>query len=136
MTSSARKRPEWIGKTPDTAAPSWVKDRILRVQDDRCAECRNDFCAQLRPEFDHIIALINLGENRESNLRALCGPCHGKKTAADVALKAKVARVRGNHLGLKPRSSRPVGGWNAKNFIQTLDGTVLHRATRQPVTRR
>ncbi|SEB78447.1 MULTISPECIES: HNH endonuclease [Rhodobacterales] len=136
MTPTARKHPEWIGKTPDTAVPSWVKSRILDAQDGRCAECRNDFCAQLRPEFDHITALINLGENRESNLQALCGPCHGKKTAADVALKAKVARVRGNHLGLKPKSSRPVGGQNAKNFIIQPGGRVLHRDTREPVTRR
>jgi hypothetical protein len=30
-----------------------------------------------RPEFDHHDALINGGENRETNLRALCGNCHG-----------------------------------------------------------
>ncbi len=66
----------------------------------------------------------------------VCALCHDKKAVADVALKAKVAWVRGNHLGLKPKSSRPVGGRNAKNFIIKLDGTVLHRATREPGTRR
>lgn len=136
MTSTARKRPEWIGKTPDAAPPSWVKSRVLAAQGDCCANCGNAFSARLLPEFDHITALINLGENRESNLQALCGPCHGQKTAADVALKAKVARVRGNHLGIKPKSSRPVGGQNAKNYIIQPGGRVLHRDTREPVTRR
>ncbi|MCL4065320.1 HNH endonuclease [Pseudomonas sp. GX19020] len=135
MSHTARKRPEWIGKTPDTAVPSWVKSRVLASQGDCCANCRNAFSARLRPEFDHITALINLGENRESNLQALCGPCHSQKTAADVALKAKVARVRGKHLNLKPKSSRPVGGWLNERFIKMPGGEVLDRATRLPVTR-
>jgi 5-methylcytosine-specific restriction endonuclease McrA len=59
-----------------------------------------------KPEFDHIIPLIAGGENRESNIQALCTICHGNKTAVDVREKSKVARIRVRHLGLK-KPKRP-----------------------------
>lgn len=98
-----RATPEWIGKTDETPAPPRVKARIVLAQDGICAcGCGVKLGAAGEPiEFDHTVALINGGENRETNLRALRRPCHGVKTRADVAEKAKVARVRGKHLGLK-----------------------------------
>jgi hypothetical protein len=55
-------------------------------------------------ECDHVIALKNGGENRESNLApALVAP-HKKKTKADVKEKSIIARVRGKHIGtIKPQ---------------------------------
>lgn len=100
-----RSTPEWIGKTDETAAPSRVKARIVLAQEGVCAcGCGMKLGAAGEGiEFDHIIALINGGENREANLRALRRPCHAIKTRADVAEKAKVARVRAKHLGLGPK---------------------------------
>ena len=104
MTRTARKRPEWVGKTPDTAAPSWVKDRILMAQDDRCAECRNDFCAQLRPEFDHITALINLGENRESKGLLVKGQLNmGVQRAREAYELLKAGDIDGLSIGYRIR---------------------------------
>ncbi len=137
MTASSRRRlPEWIGRTPDTAIPPRVALRVVDDQGGRCAGCCGVFGPTLPQQIDHITALINGGENRQSNLRALCIPCHAMKTTADVALKSTVARKRGKHLGIVTRSKRPIGGWNARKFVKTLDGRVLDRATRTEITRR
>lgn len=76
------------------------------------------FSARIRPEFDHIVALANGGEHREANLRALCLEEHRVKTAADMAVKKKIARVKRKHLGLENKRSRfataRTGKWKAK----------------------
>lgn len=122
-----RAVPEWIGATDDTAIPPRVKARVLDRAGGCCEDCGRAFTPQTPPEIDHATALINGGENREANLRALCGFCHGAKTAEDVAQKAKVARVRAKHLGLKDRPKMPVGGWAALKFKRMPDGRVVPR---------
>jgi 5-methylcytosine-specific restriction endonuclease McrA len=52
-------------------------------------------------DLDHVKALINGGENRESNLKPAHRKCHVEKTAADVAEKARIAAVRKKHLGIR-----------------------------------
>lgn len=122
-----RPVPEWHGTRPETALPARVKLRILAQQEDCCAECGRQFSPACPPEFDHERALVNGGQNRESNLRALCEFCHAPKTARDVAEKAKVARVRAKHLGLKEKPRVPVGGWAALKFKRMPDGRVVPR---------
>lgn len=124
---------EWIGKTPETVIPPRVKERILIAQDHRCANCGNQFRPALRPEFDHVTALINGGENREGNLQALCDLCHTPKTADDVAMKSTVARKKRRHLGLDNRPKVPVGGWAAKRFKKMPDGRIVDRNTGETV---
>jgi 5-methylcytosine-specific restriction enzyme A len=97
----SRSTPEWIGANDDTAIPARVKLRIHTKAEGKCATCGN---APLFVQFDHTIPLILGGENRESNLRILCVPCHKAKTKLDVKLKAKVARVRRRHLGICQKS--------------------------------
>ena len=104
----SRSVKEWIGKTDDTPVPPRVKLRILRDQNDRCAgmvgadrRCPVIFDARNKPEFDHVVALVNGGRNREENLRALCKNCHRDKTDADVDEKSKVNAIKAKHLGLK-----------------------------------
>ena len=71
-------------------------------------------------EVDHIVAIINGGENRETNLQALCSSCHAAKTAGDVAEKASVSRVKAKHVGVKKKPSgrgfqtNRDGKWKAK----------------------
>lgn len=99
---------EWIGKTPDSKIPDRVRDRVFKRDDGRCHLSGR----VIRPgdswDCDHVIALINGGENRESNLAPALRDKHREKTATDVALKAKDARVRKKHLGL--RKKRTIGG--------------------------
>lgn len=123
-----RDVPEWIGKTDDTPAPPRVKARIVLAQGGICAcGCGVKLgAAGERIEFDHEVALINGGENRETNLRALRRPCHTPKTKADVAEKAKVARVRNKNLGLhRPKSTLP--GSKGSKWKRRIDGTTVRR---------
>lgn len=87
---------EWIGDTDDQRAPKRVRDRI-RDRHPTCYICGRDFSDGKKVALDHVKALVNGGENRESNLRPVHVACHAKKTAADVAEKAKVAAQRQKH---------------------------------------
>lgn len=95
---------EWIGKNDDARIPDRVQDRVAAKTNDCCAICGRP----AKPgEVDHVIPLILGGKHREANLQWLCVPCHTAKTALDVKLKAKVARVRKRNLGIrKPRTIR------------------------------
>jgi len=97
----------WIAKHDDEAIPFRVRSRIFDKANGKCVACGRD----LRPghwQADHVIPLIIGGKHAESNLQPLCDvPCHQNKTRLDVKLKAKVARVRKLHLGIKkPRTIR------------------------------
>ncbi|WP_420003226.1 HNH endonuclease [Arenibacterium sp. LLYu02] len=125
---SARSVPEWIGNRPETVAPPRVKARIILAQEGVCGcgcGVRLGMAGELI-EFDHTQALINGGENRESNLRALRKPCHRVKTSEDVAQKATEARKRNKHLGLhQPKGTIP--GSKGTRWKRKVDGTVVPR---------
>lgn len=117
---------EWVGKTDNAPVPDRVKLRVLDRQGGKCPETGMLFGPQNPPEFDHIISLINGGENRESNIQALSSWAHKQKTKNDVAQKAKTARVRKKHLGIhRPKAALP-GGKQSK-FKRKVDGTVVLR---------
>lgn len=114
---------EWIGKTPDSRPPPHVRLRIFDRYDGVCHWSG----IKIRPgdhwDVDHVQALCNGGENRESNMAPiLCGKPHKEKTAKDVAEKAAVYRKRSAHLGLKPKRS-PL---KSRGFSKS---TGQHRAT-------
>lgn len=92
----ARYVAEWIADTDDQRAPKRVRDRI-RDRHPTCYLCGRLFNDGKKVALDHVVALINGGENRESNLRPVHVACHAEKTAADVAEKAAIARKRQKH---------------------------------------
>ena len=100
-----RTVPEWIGETPETAVPLRVKLRVFDAHGGRCHWSGKKIAAGDRWDVDHIRALINGGENRESNLAPILREKHREKTARDIDEKAKVARIRAKHFGLWPKSS-------------------------------
>ena len=112
---------EWVGKTDDSAIPPRVKDRVAQKSDDKCQQCARQIGGKLRAEYDHVIPLCLGGAHAESNLALVCNECHLGKTKLDVKLKAKVARVRKRHLGI--RKPRTMTQW------RKFDGTVV-RASR------
>ena len=70
-------------------------------------------------QYEHVIALCNGGRHAEDNIRLALSAPHKIKSAADVAEKSKVSRVRAKHLGLWPKAKRPIQsrgfqkrGWN------------------------
>lgn len=111
----SRELPEWIGRTDDSAIPDRVKLRVYHKAKGHCAACGLHW---LNGQYDHVIPIILGGANRESNLQFLCVPCHAGKTKLDVKLKAKVARVRKRHLGIK--KPRTIRSW------RRFDGSIVH----------
>lgn len=101
-----RAVPEWRGATPDTPVPTRVKQRVFLRYRGRCHRTGVKIMPGQAWDTDHVIALINGGENRESNLAPILrGKVHKDKTAEDVKIKSKTARMQAKHLGLKkPRT--------------------------------
>jgi len=127
----SRSLPEWIGKTPDSPIPPRVRLRVF--------ERHNGVChisgRKIRPgeawECDHIVAVINGGEHRESNLAPALVDPHKEKTALDVAEKSVSVRKRKKHLGIKKPST-----WKRwSKFKKKVSGEVVDRETGEPVRR-
>lgn len=118
---------EWIGKNDDEKIPARVRVRIFDRCDGKCAECGVRIGGSVRAAFDHVVALVNGGENRETNLQLLCLPCHSQKTRSDVAEKAATYRKRLTHLGIKPRKGHPMPGSKASGIRKRMNGTVERR---------
>jgi len=101
-----RAIPEWIGATPNTPVPPRVKARVFLAYDGVCYLSGR----KIRPgepwECEHIIALINGGQNREGNLAPALAEPHKAKTADDMAIKSKTARIRAKHLGIWPKGPK------------------------------
>lgn len=122
MTTSyhqTRAVPEWIGATPDTPIPARVKLRVFRDHGGVCYLSGR----KIRPgdpwDAEHVLAIINGGENREANLRPALSAPHKIKTAADVAIKAKTDRIAKKHLGIAKPKGRGFG-----RYCRKLDGSV------------
>lgn len=96
----SRSVPEWVGKTDDTPAPPRVRLRVFEAHGGKCHLTGRKINPGDKWDLDHVTALVNGGENRESNLAPALRTEHRKKTAADVAQKAKDRRVRSKHLGI------------------------------------
>ena len=100
----SRTVPEWIGKSDDTPFPPRVRLRIFERDGGRCqCGCNRIIRAGEKWQTDHTVAIVNGGENRESNGRTILTEHHHGKTAEDVAEKSKTYKVRSRHLGIKKR---------------------------------
>jgi 5-methylcytosine-specific restriction protein A len=96
----ARTVSEWRGKNDDAMPPQGCKRRILAKQDGKCALTDKPFTPKEKPQFDHIVPLWLGGENRETNLQAIHGEPHKRKTKAEATVRAKVNANTSKHLGL------------------------------------
>lgn len=103
-----RSVPEWIGASPDSPIPPRVRLRVFETHGGVCHISGR----KIRPgeawDCEHIIALANGGENRERNLAPALRDKHREKTAEDVAVKAKVARIAKKHTGAWPKAKRKI----------------------------
>ena len=98
----SRSTPEWIGKSDDEKIPPRVKLRVFERTGGKCHISGRTIRAGEPWDADHIIALCNGGEHRETNLAPALAAPHREKTKADVAEKAAVYRKRAKYLGLSP----------------------------------
>lgn len=117
---------EWVGRSDDDPVPPRVRLRVFEKHDGICCECTTKIRGK-RWICDHRVALVNGGENRESNLGPICELCNLVKTAADVAEKSKVNRVRMKHLGIRKRKSRPMPGSRASGIKMLVGGGWVRR---------
>jgi 5-methylcytosine-specific restriction protein A len=113
-----RSIPEWIGKTPDTPAPPRVRLRVFEKHKGICHLSGRKIMAGDKWQLEHPLAIINGGENRETNMAPALVEPHKVKTAEDMKQKAKNDRVRKRHLGIK--KPRTIRSWRKFN------GTAVH----------
>ncbi|MEP9376156.1 HNH endonuclease [Aquabacter sp. CN5-332] len=131
---AARSVEEWIGATPDTQIPPRVRLRVFERAAGRCEVCTRKLAPGDAWQADHTIALVNGGENREANLRCVCGWCHKTKTADDVAEKSRARRVRSKHIGIRKPSTFACSRESRRK--KKISGVVVDRLTGEPIGRR
>lgn len=130
---TGRSVPEWIGATPDTPIPPRVKLRVFEAHGGVCYLAKRKIRAGEPWDCDHVQALTNGGENRESNLAPALRDKHREKTARDVAEKKITRRKRTKHLGIKTSGA---GKLQSRGFDKSksrgFDGIVRPRAHKEP----
>ena len=122
-----RSTEEWIGLTPDTPAPSYVKLRVYERYGGFCHIAKRKIAAGEPWDIDHVEALCNGGENRENNLAPALRDKHKGKTAKDRAIKAKTDKQKKSHLGIRKTQGRPMPGTKRSRFKKGFDGIVRIR---------
>jgi 5-methylcytosine-specific restriction protein A len=120
----AREVPEWIGKNDDEPPPPRVKLRIFKRFGGTCQICFSKIISG--PEYDHRVALVNAGENRETNIVPLHGKCHSLKSKTDMAIKSADRKTQLHHYGIK-QSRNPMPGSRRSKFKKRLNGEVVLR---------
>jgi len=128
----SRSVPERVGKHDDQKVPDRVRIRIFDRENGICHLTG----AKIDPvrdawDLDHRVSLILGGEHRESNLFPALKEPHRKKTAAEVAVKSKIARTRKKHLGIKPDKA---GSFNHR-FKRKMNGDVVDTRTGEIISR-
>lgn len=123
----SREVPEWIGKTDDSRPPPRVRVRVFEKHGGICYLTSRVIRAGDKWELEHIIAIINGGENRESNLApALVAP-HKIKSAEDMRQKSKNYRVRAKHLGIRKPSRLQSRGFEKAPAQRTASRPIERR---------
>lgn len=120
---TGRSVPEWIGKTPDTPIPPRVRIRVLERHNRTCHLSGRPIRSGDPWDCDHIKALVNGGEHRESNLAPALKDKHREKSREDLAEKSKVYRKKAAAYGVK-RKGRSLTHPTLK---RKFDGSVVAR---------
>lgn len=115
---TGRSVPEWIGATPDTAAPTRVRLRVFEAHGGRCHITKRKILAGEAWELEHVKPLHLGGENRETNLAPALVAAHREKTSREITAKAKADRTRAKHLGVYPPSKAKL---RSRGFAPTRD---------------
>lgn len=121
--SKVRSVSEWAGKTPDAMPPPSVRLRIFRDRGGRCHRSG----LLIRPgdkwDLDHIVAIIDGGENVESNLAPILKDKHKIKTAEEQARRAKTDGMSMSAFGIRKGKS----SLTHPKLKRRFDGSVVER---------
>lgn len=123
----SRSTDEWRGKTDDSPIPPRVRLRVFEAHGGICHLSGRRIQAGEPWDCDHVVALVNGGEHRESNLAPALRDKHREKTALDVREKSIVRRKRMKSIGIAPKKGRPMQGSKASKFKRKMNGEVVLR---------
>lgn len=112
-----RAVPEWIATHDDQAVPPRVRLRIFERHNGICYLAQRKIAAGEPWDLEHIVALCNGGQHRESNLAPALRDKHKAKTREDMAEKSATYHKRARHVGVK-RRRRTIAG-------RKFDGTPI-----------
>lgn len=108
----SRALPEWISRNDDTPVPPRVRLRVYDRFGSICHICELPIKTSETWHADHVKALIEGGQNRESNLAPAHAHCNLAKANGEKSRKAKVQRTRQKHTG----AIRPKGQIKSRGF--------------------
>lgn len=103
---------EWVGRRPESMPGQLVLLRLYAKQNGICA-CGCGIVMNLnrdQVDCDHRLALIDGGENRESNLQLLLRKHHRAKTSIENTQRAEGRRHQAKAFA-KPKTSMRGGGF-------------------------
>jgi len=63
-----------------------------------CVMCAKAGRVTVATELDHIVALVNGGQNEDANLQGLCKACHEDKTRTDLGYRQVARFDAGGHV--------------------------------------
>jgi 5-methylcytosine-specific restriction protein A len=80
-----------VSPTPRLRGRRGVEQRLRRLRRTHglCELCHKKGRVEVAVEVDHIIALVNGGEDTDENTQNLCRPCHDEKTRKDLGFKGR-----------------------------------------------
>lgn len=113
---------EWIGRNDDDPPPPRVRVRVFARCKGKCGICGRKLSAGDKWTCEHVVALINRGENRENNLGVTCSWCLPGKNARDVKEKSRIYKKQRKHLGVKHKGRRPMPGTKASGWRKPMYG--------------
>lgn len=122
---------EWIGKSDDSRVPDRVRIRVLERYGNKCYLTGREIRPGDKWEIEHVVSLILGGQNRETNLAPALAAPHKLKTAVEMAVKSKIAKVKKKHFGL----GKSKAGSFQSRFKKKLNGDVIDTRTGEIVSR-
>ena len=121
----SRELPEWIGRTDDSKVPPRVRQRIFEREGGICHITGQKIAPGDAWQLDHRVPLILGGSHKESNLFPALVEPHKRKTATEMKVKSKIARIAKKHMGIKKEKTFGL----SKRFKRRIDGRVVDRET-------
>ena len=123
-----RAVPEWRGRRPESMPGNIVLLRLYARQNGLCACGCNKVMNFERDQIDcdHKVALIDGGENVESNLQLILRPHHRVKTSAEATARSEERRHKAKAFAHLKKPSFSTNR-NAK-FKKKINGEVVLRS--------
>lgn len=118
-----RSVPEWVGATPDSKVPDHVRQRIFMRHGRVCHIAKRKIRGGEPWELEHVVALRDGGQNRESNLAPALKDKHREKTSAEAAARAKTDATFAKHYGTRNKRS----SLSHPTKRRTMSGQVVER---------